>query len=727
MAARTVFAVVLCLAAAGCALGERPRRRARPPWAGPPATRAPLPPRAPAAPAALAAPRPRAARRSCPRGRRRCDCGRAAASSPRACPHGAAAAAAPRRRLAQTAQTPPRPRVPRPARRALGPARRRRPKHLRPAPRPMPTPPPRASPTRLHTPPQPTPHTTPSPTTPPPPAPSLPPRAASIESAPEAARPAAKVDATAAPAPANVSDLLPLLGGAAPAAAAAAAPADGAAAAPASDVDAALARGEAVQVVVSFKDAAVAEAVAAAAAEPVAASATAAAAPADGAAAPAHVEAHVRAFALVKAKAMNAASAAGARVEADFTHMPVSVVTVTSPAALAALRADASVASVAPVARHTRAMTRSLPLINQPAAVSAGASGAGCAVAIIDGGGNYGAADLGSCASPGAPAPCRVAFAKDFTSENSFTNTDPHSTNGEGDAFLGSRPPQPPPTPLAPPPRTRAPPRPAPHAPPPRPAPCSRVDRRARRARRQHPAARRVQGPVRVRHRHPRRDQLGGWPVLGRCSAPVGWAACSRPLFGSRRGRRAALQLKRAGSHPAPPPSSLPRPPNSLPPTPPPTQPRSSPTRPPTASAPSTCRSATAARTPPAARPPRTSPRSRPSAPPASFPPSPPATRCAGRRLPRARRGHAWSGAVGPPPALRHLPQRPARSAPRSLPPTPPPLPQYYNNAISGPACAPSAVAVGAVHSYNHGAFDSCDTVRGPAGGLGSGLGSGLG
>jgi hypothetical protein len=34
----------------------------------------------------------------------------------------------------------------------------------------------------------------------------------------------------------------------------------------------------------------------------------------------------------------------------------------------------------------------------------------------------------------------------------------------------------------------------------------------------------------------------------------------------------------------------------------------------------------------------------------------------------------------------------------------------YYSTGLSSPACAPSAVSVGAVHDSDHGAFDSCDT-----------------
>jgi subtilisin family serine protease len=190
-----------------------------------------------------------------------------------------------------------------------------------------------------------------------------------------------------------------------------------------------------VQVVVSFKEEAVASALAAEAA-PIAAAAAAAAEPASAASAPAPAAAaRLRAMSAVKARALSAASAAvaqhGAKVEADFSHLPAAVVTVANADALAALRADAGVASVEAAGVKRQMLLQSAPLIAQPAALARGANGAGCAVAVIDGGGNYGHKDLGSCATPGAPAPCRVAFAKDFTPENAFTKTDAHSTNGE--------------------------------------------------------------------------------------------------------------------------------------------------------------------------------------------------------------------------------------------------------------------------------------------------------
>jgi hypothetical protein len=141
-------------------------------------------------------------------------------------------------------------------------------------------------------------------------------------------------------------------------------------------------------------------------------------------------------------------------------HLPVSVVMVSTKAALAALRADPRVASVVANERLEQQMMESLPLINQPAAAAAGYTGAGCAVAVLDTGefvcvlesspssnphshptsktqcaltpralttnppptanrqlpgANYFSKDLGSCTAVGQPSTCRVKFARDFT------------------------------------------------------------------------------------------------------------------------------------------------------------------------------------------------------------------------------------------------------------------------------------------------------------------------
>ena len=111
-----------------------------------------------------------------------------------------------------------------------------------------------------------------------------------------------------------------------------------------------------------------------------------------------------------------------------FDRLPVSLVTVSSAEELDALRAQPGVQSVEPVGFKQRALVESLPLINQPAAVARGYAGAGCSVAVIDGGGDYSNADLGACTAPGVGDGCRVPVAISFVN-SAFDKTDKHATN----------------------------------------------------------------------------------------------------------------------------------------------------------------------------------------------------------------------------------------------------------------------------------------------------------
>jgi subtilisin family serine protease len=150
----------------------------------------------------------------------------------------------------------------------------------------------------------------------------------------------------------------------------------------------------------------------------------AAAAPASDAAsvAPAAAAARLRAQDGAKYRVLapdGPAAAAGARLVQHYSHLPVSAVELPDAAALAALRAHPDVARVEPDRPNVLALQQSLPLINQPAAAAAGDAGAGCFVAVVDGVVDVTHPDLGSCATPGAPPPCRVALAKDFSSNGS--------------------------------------------------------------------------------------------------------------------------------------------------------------------------------------------------------------------------------------------------------------------------------------------------------------------
>ncbi len=76
-------------------------------------------------------------------------------------------------------------------------------------------------------------------------------------------------------------------------------------------------------------------------------------------------------------------------------------------------------------------LSESLPLINAPAANSAGATGAGTFVAVLDTGVDYGLAAFGSCTAPGDPSPCKIAFEECFATGGCQTNND-HGTNVSG-------------------------------------------------------------------------------------------------------------------------------------------------------------------------------------------------------------------------------------------------------------------------------------------------------
>jgi len=186
--------------------------------------------------------------------------------------------------------------------------------------------------------------------------------------------------------------------------------------------------------IVIFKEASVAAATASELAATAAASAraaggTAAATPSALDASSARSATRLRALASLKSSVLaksagaggsRASSAAAKHISADDTldHLPLSVVSVTSPRALRKLRANKHVAAVVPNELHQRLMKDSLPLIEQPAAALAGYTGAGCSVAVLDTGANFKSKDLGACTAVGQPAAtCRLKFMRDFTTK----------------------------------------------------------------------------------------------------------------------------------------------------------------------------------------------------------------------------------------------------------------------------------------------------------------------
>jgi subtilisin family serine protease len=115
----------------------------------------------------------------------------------------------------------------------------------------------------------------------------------------------------------------------------------------------------------------------------------------------------------------------------DYEHLPMMALHVTELDTLARITHADNVAGVFEDERHSTTLTQSLGVINQPAAASAGATGAGTTVAVLDTGVDFSHAAFGSCASAGA-AGCKVTFAQDFAPDDGQRDANGHGTNVAG-------------------------------------------------------------------------------------------------------------------------------------------------------------------------------------------------------------------------------------------------------------------------------------------------------
>lgn len=116
-------------------------------------------------------------------------------------------------------------------------------------------------------------------------------------------------------------------------------------------------------------------------------------------------------------------------VRATLRYLPILHVEVGNLEALEALAGDPSVKRVHVNRTFTASLADSLPLIGQPAAAAAGATGAGTAVAVLDTGVDYRGAAFGACTAPGTPAGCKVAYAADFATNDNALDDNGHGTN----------------------------------------------------------------------------------------------------------------------------------------------------------------------------------------------------------------------------------------------------------------------------------------------------------
>jgi hypothetical protein len=107
-----------------------------------------------------------------------------------------------------------------------------------------------------------------------------------------------------------------------------------------------------------------------------------------------------------------ALSAAGVQTVQSFDHLPVEVVTVDSPEAMAALAAAPGVTSVSLPGQYRPTADVDLEIIAQPAALAAGYTGAGVNVAVIDTGADWLRAGVGNafgdCSGGPGTGTCRI-------------------------------------------------------------------------------------------------------------------------------------------------------------------------------------------------------------------------------------------------------------------------------------------------------------------------------
>lgn len=114
----------------------------------------------------------------------------------------------------------------------------------------------------------------------------------------------------------------------------------------------------------------------------------------------------------------------------DYQTLPILHVRVPSAAVLERVASDPSVVGIAPNSEYRAFLGESLPLINQPAAVAAGYTGAGTAVAVLDSGVDHTRADFGNCSAGPGTEMCKVAVSEEMARpDGRFDDPVLHGTN----------------------------------------------------------------------------------------------------------------------------------------------------------------------------------------------------------------------------------------------------------------------------------------------------------
>jgi subtilisin family serine protease len=134
------------------------------------------------------------------------------------------------------------------------------------------------------------------------------------------------------------------------------------------------------------------------------------------------------AYGRAKAGILAALPPAEAKVVNAYRHLPVLHLELRTAGALARLLERPEVLGVQEDVLLEPFLAQSLSLIGQPLAATAGGTGEGTAVAVLDTGVDHRRPELGACAAPGA-AGCRVVYSADVAPDDGALDAHGHGTN----------------------------------------------------------------------------------------------------------------------------------------------------------------------------------------------------------------------------------------------------------------------------------------------------------
>jgi hypothetical protein len=121
------------------------------------------------------------------------------------------------------------------------------------------------------------------------------------------------------------------------------------------------------------------------------------------------------------------------KIDRDYSHLPMNVVTIKGNTGLLGLLADPVVAEVFRDSPLHHFLTQSAPLVRSTDVFNqTGYNGSNTTVVVLDTGVNYTLGDFGSCTGPGQPSSCRVKVAQDLAVQDNALDDSGHGTNVSG-------------------------------------------------------------------------------------------------------------------------------------------------------------------------------------------------------------------------------------------------------------------------------------------------------